>query len=507
MHKGLFCKTLTTLVLVALALGTTFAANSSLPGGTSIVVTIDSPGDGTEIVLPPDQETVDVVVTGQASIGEGDASANTTLIYVLDASGSTEGTAGAICPDQNPIDADPFDPVPDENEIIDCEIGAAINLNDVAISLGTIDRVAMIIFAGDAVTADATPGVGDVALIAPSADANANAVNDVNEVLHSIMVAEYVGDAGRFNEFAIKPIPDLMMTDYADAIRKAGDVAQLAATSNVIVIFVSDGENRAGDHVSDVLPISLPGKNVVFHTFSIPSAGSPADCSMDPRDRGSLQDIADLTGGTCTEVEDPSQLPDVLPKAIIPTLNTLEMAVDGGSATPIDNAEVDPDLPQDGPMTVTYHTTVSGLGFGEHEICVTAHGSDAGGSGDVTECVTVRVVSPSTAVELRTFAAQAGSDQVTLTWETASELDNEGFNLWRSQAADGGYARINIALIPAEGSADTGASYSYTDADVVRGALYYYRLEDIDIHGVSAFHGPIWAMPGERRVYLPFIIQ
>ncbi len=506
MHKGQFCKALTTLVLAALALGTTFAANGSLPGGTSIQVTIDSPGDGTEIVLPPGQTTLDVIVTGQASIGEDDAGANTTLIYVLDASGSTEGPASAICPDQNPIDADPFDPVPDENEIIDCEIGAAINLNDVAISLGTIEKVAMIIFAGDAVTADATPGGDDDALIAPDADANANAANDVDEVLHSIMVAEYVGDAGGFNEFADKPIPDLMMTDYADAIRKAGDIAQLATTSNVIVIFVSDGENRAGDHVSDVLPISLPGKNVVFHTFSIPSAGSPANCSMDPRDRGSLQDIADLTGGTCTEVEDPSQLPDILPKAIIPTLDALEIAVDGGSATLIDNAEIDPDLPQDGPMTVTYHTTVLGLGIGEHEICVTANGSDAGGSGNVTECVTVRVAPP-TAVELRAFTAQAGSDHVTLAWETASELDNEGFNLWRSQAADDGYTQINIALIPAQGDADTGASYTYTDADVVRGALYYYRLEDVNIHGVSAFHGPIWAMPGQRRVYLPLVLK
>ncbi len=112
-----------------------------------------------------------------------------------------------------------------------------------------------------------------------------------------------------------------------------------------------------------------------------------------------------------------------------------------------------------------------------------------------------------TAVTLTSFTAQAGSDHVTLTWETASEIDNEGFNLWRSGAADGEYTKINAALIPAQGDADTGASYTYTDADVVRGALYYYQLEDVDMHGVSAFHGPVWAMPGERRVYLPLVLK
>jgi hypothetical protein len=112
-----------------------------------------------------------------------------------------------------------------------------------------------------------------------------------------------------------------------------------------------------------------------------------------------------------------------------------------------------------------------------------------------------------TAITLLSFTAEGGADQVTLAWETASEIENEGFNVWRSEAADGQYAKINASLIPAQGSADSGASYEYTDADVVKGVTYYYKLEDVDIHGASAFHGPVSATSGQVRIYLPLIVK
>jgi CSLREA domain-containing protein len=113
-----------------------------------------------------------------------------------------------------------------------------------------------------------------------------------------------------------------------------------------------------------------------------------------------------------------------------------------------------------------------------------------------------------TAIHLLSFTAEASADHVTLTWETGTELDNAGFNLWRSEAADGPYTKINDALIPAEGDAVSGASYTYTDTDVVKGVTYYYKLEDVDIHGVSTFHGPVSATPSPiRHIYLPLILK
>jgi hypothetical protein len=97
--------------------------------------------------------------------------------------------------------------------------------------------------------------------------------------------------------------------------------------------------------------------------------------------------------------------------------------------------------------------------------------------------------------------------QVTLYWRTASEIDNEGFNVWRSESEDGSYTQLNASLIPARGNADTGASYEFTDSDVVQDTTYYYKLEDVDTHGVSTFHGPISATPTRIwRIFMPFVI-
>ena len=87
----------------------------------------------------------------------------------------------------------------------------------------------------------------------------------------------------------------------------------------------------------------------------------------------------------------------------------------------------------------------------------------------------------------------ARPDGVTLEWQTASEIDNAGFHVWRSDAATGEYTQITEALIPAEGGPTFGAEYAYEDTDVAPGLTYWYELEDIDTHGVSTFHGPIRA--------------
>ena len=62
-------------------------------------------------------------------------------------------------------------------------------------------------------------------------------------------------------------------------------------------------------------------------------------------------------------------------------------------------------------------------------------------------------------------------------------------------------------LIPAEGDAVSGALYSYTDSEVQE-ITYYYKLEDVDVHGRGATHGPVSATLGRiRRMYLPLVIR
>ncbi len=97
-----------------------------------------------------------------------------------------------------------------------------------------------------------------------------------------------------------------------------------------------------------------------------------------------------------------------------------------------------------------------------------------------------------TAVTLASFEATPQEDAILVTWETASELDNVGFNLYRSAAAEGPYTRLNATLIPPQNPGSVmGSVYEWLDADVQPGVTYFYKLEDIDVRGVSTFHGPV----------------
>jgi hypothetical protein len=84
---------------------------------------------------------------------------------------------------------------------------------------------------------------------------------------------------------------------------------------------------------------------------------------------------------------------------------------------------------------------------------------------------------------------------VIIQWSTESETDNAGFNLYRSEAENGEYIKINDSLISSKGSSTRGASYEFIDKNVKNRRTYYYKLEDIDLKGMSAFHGPVSATP------------
>ncbi len=102
-----------------------------------------------------------------------------------------------------------------------------------------------------------------------------------------------------------------------------------------------------------------------------------------------------------------------------------------------------------------------------------------------------------TAVTLASFTAEPGAEVITLTWETTIEINNVGFNLYRSDAADGPYTPLNETLIPSQAPGSMqGATYTWRDEAVIPGHTYFYQLEDIDVNGTHTYHGPISAIPG-----------
>ena len=77
---------------------------------------------------------------------------------------------------------------------------------------------------------------------------------------------------------------------------------------------------------------------------------------------------------------------------------------------------------------------------------------------------------------------------VIIEWETESEFETIGFNLWRKKATQDEFEQINDQLIPSSSDPASGSSYQFLDSDIERGITYYYLIEDIDYDGSSTQH-------------------
>jgi subtilisin family serine protease len=97
-----------------------------------------------------------------------------------------------------------------------------------------------------------------------------------------------------------------------------------------------------------------------------------------------------------------------------------------------------------------------------------------------------------TAVELTRFEGKAVRRGIRIEWETASEIDNLGFNLYRAESLEGPLVQVNTSLIPSQvPGSPVGASYRLLDENVQPGTTYYYWLEDVNSRGIATRHGPV----------------
>jgi hypothetical protein len=94
-------------------------------------------------------------------------------------------------------------------------------------------------------------------------------------------------------------------------------------------------------------------------------------------------------------------------------------------------------------------------------------------------------------VELTSFSAEVKSGHVILTWVTESEIDNMGFNVYRSMSLSEGFERLNGSMIRGAGTTTDEQVYSYIDTRIRERGTYYYKLEQIDIDGNSVMYDPI----------------
>ena len=85
-------------------------------------------------------------------------------------------------------------------------------------------------------------------------------------------------------------------------------------------------------------------------------------------------------------------------------------------------------------------------------------------------------------VELVSFTASVNDNDVTLSWKTATEINNSGFQVERK--SNGEYEAIGF--VPGFGTTTEPRSYSFTDAGVQSG-YYAYRLKQIDLDGTFEY--------------------
>ncbi len=96
------------------------------------------------------------------------------------------------------------------------------------------------------------------------------------------------------------------------------------------------------------------------------------------------------------------------------------------------------------------------------------------------------------AVTLASFGAQGGSDRVVVSWETLSEANNAGFNVYRADNDAG--PQTLLAYVPSQGPGSTqGYAYTYDDLAVQPNQTYWYWLEDVSLSGATTLHGPVSA--------------
>ncbi|MDR3669034.1 MAG: T9SS type A sorting domain-containing protein, partial [Ignavibacteriaceae bacterium] len=91
-----------------------------------------------------------------------------------------------------------------------------------------------------------------------------------------------------------------------------------------------------------------------------------------------------------------------------------------------------------------------------------------------------KVIEPVTLpVELTSFTASSSTNNVTLIWNTATELNNSGFSIERSTLNNN---FLQIGFVSGKGTTAKSSSYSFTDKNLASGN-YIYRLKQIDFDG------------------------
>lgn len=337
------------------------ATVGSLPGGTPISVDITAPSDGVIKAFPPGQ----IDLAGTVSVAEGVIVKDTTVVYIMDLSGSMDLSSGVDC-----------DGISGTDTRLVCEKEAVKRANTAAkAASSSVDETGLGSFEGSTVCVSTAYDVdlgtpGSQLLVDPGWDGNGNNIADIEEVASGLSTGN--------------------RTCYIGGLQRADEILSSSTNAINLVFFMSDGNNNIGAPVSTFTPANF-GSNTRIHAFAM---GLGVGCSTDDFGLGSLDDVvakSTLAGGTCQQITDLSQLAELIAEAIGSSLDSIERQLDGGTFVDI-SASANPPIPLDGPTgEVAFNEGDIDAEPGIHELCVRANGTDGGGAGSVTECIIVTI--------------------------------------------------------------------------------------------------------------------
>ena len=158
---------------------------------------------------------------------------------------------------------------------------------------------------------------------------------------------------------------------------------------------------------------------------------------------------------------------------------------DEGQLNGIAEADLRPARSTDGGNTwIPYLTT--GTGPGQYQINTTANTITIYG---LTEFFLFTLTSQSNPlpVELSSFTSSVSGQSVNLSWSTATEVDNYGFEVQKSENQSDW---STIGFVHGSGNSNSNKQYAYTDQQAGTGTIYY-RLKQIDNAGTFKVYDPI----------------
>jgi hypothetical protein len=93
-------------------------------------------------------------------------------------------------------------------------------------------------------------------------------------------------------------------------------------------------------------------------------------------------------------------------------------------------------------------------------------------------------------VELSSFTAMVNEADVLLNWTTATETNNKGFEIQRSEVRGQQSEWEKIGFVDGKGTTSEEHQYSFVDKEVPAGN-YTYRLKQIDFNGSFNYSGEV----------------